>query len=633
MRTLGLSFDFHDSSAAIVENGQLLFSAAEERFTRQKHDSHFPYFSIQSALESTQLTLEDIDSVIFYEIPEYKFSRLLNSSLKTWPTGAKEFSTMMATWLGSKLWTKARISQKLRVHPQKLLSIPHHQSHAYQAFLGSGFEEAAILVMDAVGEWDSGSTYKAHWENGRPILTQISEMKYPHSLGLFYSAMTDFLGFKPMNDECTTMALAAFGTPTYYEALRELLLLTEEGTFHLPTSHFNFNRFYQKPYTSKFIELFEGPPRTEQNKLNISSFGTMPLSFDEQRWVNIAASVQKITEEILLRQAQNLLKKTQLKNLCFAGGVALNCVANTRLLLESGCEALFVPPEPGDGGAAIGAAFAGYYLKQGLGNAMIAKYSATLGPKGVTTDLNNLLPLLKPQSYQKYRQLQTPYHENLKWEWQEFSSINNLCAEVAQLIHDGKMVGWYQGSMELGPRALGQRSILIRPDDLELARRLSSEVKVRAPFRPYALSMTEDTAKLLLISPIEDLVSPKPPVELHSLFKQSVFHWMQLAFPVHKNFHENVRAGIHIDGTTRPQIVMDSSSPYYKLLTEFGKLSGYECLLNTSFNEKDYPIVGTDTEALSMFARTSMDVLVINNFIIKKSYTKMKSLGASHENH
>lgn len=636
MRTLGLSFDFHDSSVALVENGKLLFSTAEEHFTRQKHDSHFPFFAIRSALESHQLTMTDIDTVVFYESPEKKFSRLLDSSLNTWPLGAKEFSSIMSTWLSSKLWTKARIAHNLQISPEKIITIPHHQSHAYQAFVGSGFAESAILIMDAVGEWDSGSTYKATWKNGRPEITLLSEMKFPHSLGLLYSTFTEYLGFKPMNDECTTMALAAFGTPVYYEALKNIITLTDDGEFKLPRSHFNFHQFYRKPYTQKLLDVL-GAPRTEPTKLSLSSFEHKILNAEEQRYVDIASSIQKLTEEVLLRKAKKLLHDTGLKNLCLAGGVALNCVANTRLLKESGCHALFIPPDPGDGGASIGAAFAGYFMESKCqSSSSLTPYSVAMGPRGQTSNFAEMLSLLKPHGFQKYRQLQTPFRENLKWDWIQTRSTDQLCADVAQLLLEGNIVGWFQGAMELGPRALGQRSILIRPNDLELAQRLSAEVKIRAPFRPYALSMTPLAAEKLLETPSIKVGIPSSSLDprlqpLHTTFtnidlNQKPMEWMQLAIPVNADYQSQVRAGIHIDGTTRPQIIKDPNNPYFQLLQHYGQYSGLECLLNTSFNEKDYPIVNTDTEALMMFARTSMDVVVINNLIIKKSYTHSKGV-------
>ncbi len=610
MKVLGLSFDFHDSSVALVENGKLLFAAAEERFTRQKHDSYFPQFSIQSALEVTKTNLEDLDAVVFYESPENKFSRLINTCLENWPMGAKEFLSIISTWLSNKLWTKARIAHRLQISPHKIATIPHHMSHAYQAFVGSGLDVAAILVLDAVGEWDSGSTYFAEWKNGKPVLNKLSEMKFPHSVGLFYSAMTDFLGFKPMNDECTLMALAAFGQPIYYEQLRELIQLNEDGSFQLPNLYFNFQRFYKKPYTHKLINLL-GEPRPHYLKLNFSSFQKTMVTRDEERWVNIAASVQKVTEEIIVRQAKALLSKTHSTNLCFAGGVALNCVANTKLLLEAGCKNLFIPVEPGDGGAAIGAAFAGYFQNQNTPahNSTDSIYNVSLGPTSLSQDILNMLPHLHPNQLQKYRQTRSDYIENLEWEWQETSSISELAKLTAKEILNDKIVGWFQGGMELGPRALGQRSILIRPDNIQLAQKLSDKVKVRAAFRPYALSMTPNAAKKIFDQYSENILQQKP------------MEWMQLALTVDAQFHEALKAGIHIDGTTRPQVITDIDHPYYQLLSEIGQHSRLECVLNTSFNEKDYPIVATATEALMMFARTNMDVLVIGNLIIKKRTT------------
>ncbi len=605
MRVLGLSFDFHDSSAALVKDGKLVYACAEERLTRQKHDSHFPFFAIRSALESQNLSTKEIDRVVFYENQEQKFSRLLSMSLSSWPLAPKEFSSIMTSWLGSKLWTKARIAQKLQVPPEKIHSIPHHLSHAYQAFVGSGFSEAAVMVMDAVGEWDSGSTYRAFWKEGRPQFQLISESKFPNSLGLFYSAMTDFLGFKPMNDECTTMALAAFGQPLYYETLCKILQLKDDGSFILSREFFNFTRFYRKPYTQKLIRLL-GVPRSSNEPLYFSSFSSTPSSPDHLRFANIAASVQKITEDILVRQAQSLTQKTGLTNLCLAGGVALNCVANTRIWQESGCKNFFIPPEPGDGGASIGAAFAGHFQTQ-IGDAESTQYGIAMGPKFEEIDFTKVLQELNPHFLHKFRQLKSSKAETVSWTWKTCMDRHELTSEVAQLISNGNIVGWFQDSMELGPRALGQRSILIRPDNVELAQKLSNKVKLRAPFRPYALSMNLKTAR--------DILS----ADRASLFEQTPLQWMQLAISVRPEFRELVRAGLHIDGSTRPQVVKDINNIYFHLLEKTETLTGLGCLLNTSFNEKDYPIVASPIEALMMFARTDMDVLVINKLIIKKT--------------
>ncbi len=640
MKTLGLSFDFHDSSAAFVADGKLVYAAAEERFTRQKHDSTFPLYSVRDGLKTLNWSIEDIDTVVFYEEPEIKFSRLLKTILKDWPFAPKEFISVLSNWLGQKLWVKNRIAKKLSIDPDKIHTIPHHLSHAYQAFVGSNLEQSAILIIDAVGEEATSSIYKACWKNGKPEFILLWKQDYPNSLGLFYSAMTNYLGFKSMNDECTTMALAAFGEPVYAELFRKILNLNrlksnvQEGEdskssarremnndleFHLDQEFFNFDQFYKPTCKDKLITIL-GPPRQPSHILNFSSYQLVEPTSDERRFANIAASVQLVTEEITLALAKKALCMAKTSNLCFAGGVALNCVANSKILFTSGCTNLFIPPEPGDGGASIGAAYWGYLQKE-TSHSEKSVYSPWMGSGGLgssdstdsdfqlSTDcsyLEEMISLINPQKLQKFRNPMVPYTFDVHWTCKRIHNQKKLSEFIADLIAEDKIIGWFQNRFEIGPRALGHRSILIRPDRIELANRLSSIVKSRAAFRPYALSMSREEAGQIL--ELKD----------NSILDKTPFKWMQLAIPVRPEKQAAVRAGLHIDGTTRPQIVDGTSPKYLDLLRACKATLGSECLINTSFNEKDYPIVGSAIEALMMFARTSMDVLVLNNLVIEK---------------
>lgn len=602
MKILGLSYGFHDSSAALVLDGKIHSAFSEERFTRQKHDRFFPQFSVEACLQAAGLKMQDVDQVVFYENTPQKFGRILKSILTNWPHGLREFNEAIKSWLGQKLWTTNQIISRLGISPEKVTSMSHHEAHAYQAFVGSGFADAAILTVDAVGEWPTTGLWEASWNQGRPQFRLIQETVYPHSLGLFYSAMTAFLGFKPMNDECTTMALAAFGRPTYLDFFRSIVKVVD-GKVWLDPDYFQFDLFYQSAFTEILLARL-GNPGTNL-KYSFSSYEQKSVSSQEQHMADIAASVQAVFEESVLTLASYLQGHCQSKNLCFAGGAALNCVGNTKLFESSGFENIFIPVDPGDGGAAMGAAYFGYFQKRAA-DPSESVYTPDLGrvlKKGDSfTDVVKQIDIKKLKKFSKYSQ-----REVLSWEVEEIQDPAVMAKVVSEEIHHSQIIGWFQGHAEYGPRALGHRSILIRPDNPSLALRLSQSVKERALFRPYALSMTESAVQQIL-----EISSPR-------LLQQRSLEWMQFAVPIRSEMRKKVFAAMHIDGTTRPQVVKKQSSPLFHLLIEkYGELSGLNCLVNTSFNESGYPIVSTPMEALLMFARTDMDVLVVNQTLIRK---------------
>ncbi len=604
MNVLGLAYGFHDSSAALVQKGLLVAASSEERFTRQKHDSFFPRFAIENCLKTAGLESKNLDLVVFYESTPKKFTRILSSTMKNWPFNRKEFTQSMKAWLGSKLWTMNQIVHHLKMDPSKVISIQHHEAHAYQAFMGSNFSESAILTVDAVGEWSTTGLWKAQWIDGKPKLTLIVETDYPHSLGLFYSAMTSFLGFKPMNDECTTMALAAFGKPRFSDFFRSVVKV-QAGQVWLDPDCFQFDQFFQIPFQKKLIEQIGLPAK--DSKLSFSNFEKKIVSDDEQRLADIAASVQYIFEEKMLELANFLKQKTGSSNLCLAGGAGLNCVANTRLVKESGFENIFIPIDPGDGGASVGAAFAGYFLKS-QSSPDQSYYRANVGHQKIDeiafAEMIKLIKVNQTKKFAKFSQADVT-----DWDVKKYENTADFLEALSNEIENYQIVGWFQGNHEFGPRALGHRSILIRPDHLGLAHRLSSGVKERAAFRPYALSMTEKAAAAILN--LEE-----------GLLKQRPMQWMQLAIETKVEAHIRIKAGIHIDGTTRPQLVLAHDSPlFHELLETYEKTTGLSCLLNTSFNESGYPIVRTPMEALLMFARTDMDLLAVGQTIVKKVRT------------
>ena len=605
MNVLGLSYGFHDSSAALIVDGKLVVSSREENHTRQKHDSFFPQFAIDSCLRKANINITDIDKVSFYESTEKKWTRVLSSSLSQWPLSYREFTTSMKSWLGGKLWTEAVLKQKLNLSDQNFSNFTHHQSHAAQTFIGSEFEEAAILTVDAVGEWETCTQYYAKWVSGKPVFTKIATSEYPNSLGLFYSAITDYLGFKPMSDECSTMALSSFGCDALLNKMRKCIQIIDSGKIIINKKYFQFDRYYSKPYTREFIKEF-GVPANKKYKFN--SLKKHECLSDESRLSNIAYAAQRVFEECMLKLANNLAEVTQTENLCLAGGAALNCVSNSKLLERSKFKNLFIPNDPGDGGASIGAAFLGYFEGHKIDNKYVQSFPVSQGECYINEDFESVIKKINPAKLQKYRKIGTVKKFKEKWAVKKYLENAKLVHDTAQLIASGKVIGWFQEGVESGPRALGYRSILFKADDLCLVKKVSSSIKDRAQFRPYALSMTDETAKEILEI---DHINHKP------------LRYMQLAIKVAEKYILKVRGGLHIDFTTRPQVVFkDENSLYYDLLNEYGKIGGLAAFINTSFNESGYPIVETPYDALLMFARTDLDALVVNNLLIKKSEKK-----------
>lgn len=602
MLTLGISYGYHDSSAAIVADGVLIAAATEERFTRKKHDSSFPEYAIRYCLESAGVASSEIDFVVYHEEPGRKLNRILCSSFAAFPKTRREFTESMRSWMGSKLWTLGTISKRLGVGHEKIKNLSHHFSHAATAFMGSPFSEATILVADAVGEWNSTVVYEGEKNEGKPSIRKIKEINFPHSLGLVYSAITSYLGFNPNDEECSTMALAAFGRPTYLKQLEEIVQQDADGTFKVDTSYFHFCDFYRGACSNRFISRF-GKGRDPHEILSVDCLKNL----DEQSWdsrtqhlVDMACSVQTLYERHLVRLAQslNLGSKT---NLCIAGGSALNCVANSVLLKQLGCSSVYIPPDPGDGGTSVGTAL---YIDalEGKGNHRSTGYFPFIGKEYDEKHEWEMLEAIRPHRFAKFRKRGTEFSGN--WIYRQYDDFGELAKEVALDIHRGKIVGWIQGRFESGPRALGNRSIFIRPDDCILAKHLSTKVKDRAPFRPYALSVTESHAKEIL--EIEDLQS-------------FPLKWMQLAVKVRESARKKVRAAMHVDFTTRPQVCFpEDNAKLYELLKAYGQVSGFEALLNTSFNGSGYPMVSSPILGLVQFARTEMDAIVLGNLVVRK---------------
>ena len=607
MNILGVSAFYHDSSAALVSNGKVLAAAAEERFTRQKHDSNFPQFAVDFCLREAGLPAQELDHIVFYEEPHTKFTRVLTSALAPFPFSRSAFVRSMKSWIGEKLWTKNDISKRLDVHPRKIEFAQHHLSHAAQAFVGSSFDQAAILTVDAVGEWASTSLFTGSW-NGNLNLKRLEVIPYPHSLGLLYSVFTAFIGFRPNDGECSTMALATFGKPIYADQIRKIIRIHQDGTYSLDQSYFNFNQFGAIPYSRKFIKVF-GQSRSFKDKLpydTLVTAGTTPeqANPNHQRYADIASSVQLVLEEALLALLDRLYKLTGMKKLCMAGGVALNCVANSRILRESKFEKIYIPPDPGDGGAALGAAFYSYFSKKSTFGPALS-VTPYLGKSYDTVRDAEMLAHVDPDDWIPHRMEGCPQAPGLKLDIKHHQSFEEVVTCAVDDLTKGRVVGWVQGRFENGPRALGNRSLLLDPRNLKAAKRMSAAVKSRAPFRPYAFAVPEEAAGIYLH------INETLP---------STARWMQMVAEVKEDKVEEVAAAVHIDGTTRPQVCSRAENPrFHKLLSAFGQATGSGgALLNTSFNESGYPIVSSPAEALLVFARTNMDTIIINNLVVRK---------------
>ncbi len=582
---LGISFDYHDSAVFVLKDGKPLFFSREERYSKFKHDSHFPHLVLNDCLKVLALKPSDIDKVVFYENTELKFTRVLSTAFVHFPFSVKEFVSSLKTWLGLKLWTRDRIAKEIGVEEEKISMVEHHKTHAASSFLTSGFEDAVAVIIDAVGEWDTASVWKCEYINGKPHFGKLSSLKFPMSYGLLYSTFTSFLGLKPNNEECSVMALAAFGKPIYQDKINQIVKRDKKGMVSgLDMSYFNFMKYFEKPFTTKFESLF-GNARKQSEKMPFDIWEEKNLNDREQFFADIAASIQCFLEEEVLKMIEHCFELNISRNLCLAGGVFLNCKLNQAIIQKSSFEKVFVPIDPGDGGSCIGAAMLfDDKIKRG------GDYYPGLGkPIGEFDD---------------------SYLENFEYSGFKLKSIalseDELIKKVVNDLMEGKIVGLSRGPAEIGPRALGFRSILVRPDRVDLAQKLSTQIKKRAGYRPYAISIAEDEAERILDFNGANF---------------STMKYMQVTVPVKDEYQTKVAGAVHVDRTTRPHFCTESENPfYYRLLKSFGKEFGVGAFLNTSFNERGFPIVNNEVDSISMFLRTKLDILVLGD----KYYYKEK---------
>ena len=593
MRILGVSAFYHDSAAALIEDGTIVAAAQEERFSRKKHDAGFPAQAIAYCLSAAGVTLDEIDHVVFYDKPFLKFERLLETYMAFAPRGFRSFKMAIPVWLKEKLFQKDLLKKQFqKFDPEfdwqaKLLFAEHHQSHAASAFFPSPFDEAVVLTMDGVGEWATTSVAMGKANK----LDVTKEIHFPHSLGLLYSAFTYYTGFRVNSGEYKVMGLAPYGEPIHKETILENLVdLKEDGTFRLDQSYFDYCTGLRMT-NAKFDKLFGGPARTPDERLT-------------QKHMDLAASVQAVTEEVVLRLTRSLAHETGVKNLCLAGGVALNCVANGKVLRDGAFENIWVQPAAGDAGGALGAALAAYHLFKDQPrevrpgeDRMAGSY---LGPAYSDDEIATRLTAAGADF--------------------EILSDDDVVDVTAVALSEGKAVGWFQGRMEFGPRALGGRSILGDPRSPSMQKTLNLRVKYRESFRPFAPSvLREDVADWFEIdadSPymlmVADVVEDRRRMMTDE--EKSLFGIDKLNVP-----RSEIPAVTHVDYSARIQTVHRETNPrYHALLSRFKELTGCPVLVNTSFNVRGEPIVCTPEDAFRCFMGSDIEVLVVGNCILLK---------------
>jgi carbamoyltransferase len=593
MRVLGISAFYHDSAAALIEAGRIVAAAQEERFTRKKHDSAFPEQAIRYCLAECRCTIDDIDLVVFYDKPFLKFERLLETYHAFAPRGFASFLKAMPVWLREKLFLKDLLIKAFgrlgagKTFAEKLLFSEHHLSHAASAFFPSPFERAAVLTLDGVGEWTTTSLAIGHGSR----LDMVREIPFPHSLGLLYSAFTYYTGFKVNSGEYKVMGLAPYGEPRYAQLILDHLIdVKADGSFRLDMQYFNFCTGLTMT-SERFHQLFGSAPRQPE----------APLT---QREMDLAASIQAVTETILLKLVRSIRQETGEENLCLAGGVALNCVANGKILREAFFKKIWIQPAAGDAGGALGAAFVGYHLfaakDRQLDGARDAMQGSYLGPAFVQAEIESRLTSIGARY--------------------EILDDDALISHSAAMLADGKALGWFQGRMEFGPRALGGRSILGDPRSPTMQSVLNLKVKYRESFRPFAPSilredvadwfeLDEDSPYMLLVADVVGSRRIAAPLGTDCLFGIEKLNVPRSQLP----------AVTHVDYSARIQTVHADTNPrYHALLTEFKRLTACPVLVNTSFNVRGEPIVGTPEDAFRCLMGTGIDALAVGNCLLRK---------------
>ncbi|MFL2756381.1 MAG: carbamoyltransferase [Dehalococcoidia bacterium] len=591
MIILGISCYFHDASAALISDGHLVAAAEEERFTRIKHDYSYPTNAIEFCLKEASIDASDIDYVVFFEKPFTKFERLLKTAIQGFPKTYWMFVQSMRTWLFDKLWIKGLIAEHLKIDPKKIMFSEHHISHAASAYYCSPFQESAILTFDGVGEWATTTMGKG---TGSKLEIE-EEIHFPHSLGLLYSAFTAFLGFEVNEGEYKVMGMAPYGEPKYIDEVYKIIRMNDDNSFWLDPKYLSFHYSTKKSFTKKMSELFGKPrdpniPFFTKSSGYPSYFGKKPSNFEElseynQHYADIAASIQIVAEEIILSLAKEACRRSGSNNLCLAGGVALNSVANGRILRETPVENLYIQPAAGDGGCALGAAL--YLWHDGLGNNE-NRFVMDHAYWGESYDDDQIGKSIEASEFKS----------------QHIQNETDLLDMTVDRLISGKVIGRFNGRFEWGPRALGNRSILADPRSNEMKDLVNTKIKFREPFRPFAPSILAESTESYF--------------DLPNAMDNMAARFMLLVTDVHEDKQDLIPAVSHM-GTARVQTVHKDTNPsYYKLIEKFGESTGIPILLNTSFNVRGEPVVTSPDDALNTFRNSGIDTLVIGNHIVDK---------------
>lgn len=594
---LGLSFGFHDSSASIIIDGKFIVGSDEERFSRVKHDQAFPINAINFCLQETNLTIDDIDTVVYYEDNLLKLDRIINSSLTN--EDENYFETVLKSWTLRDIFNiEAFISEKLNLPIEKIKKIEHHLSHASVAYLPSGFDTATILVMDGVGEYDTLSIYKGEQNN----ITKIKSITLPNSVGLLYSAFTSFLGFEVNEGEYKVMGMGAYGKPLYVDLVKQVLTINDDGSFEIDNSYFNFLTPKHIMYTDKFLEIFKQPRDTSKDffthkfidyaPTNLSPIEKENLANENEYYANLASSIQRVTEEIIFKTINNAIKLTGYKNLCLAGGVALNSLANGKIRENTNVSSIFIQPASGDGGSSLGCGL--YYANSILGEPRYSFDSAYRGKQYTQDEI--------------YKQIKS----NTLTEPLKIDDIEEYTSFIVDKLIKNSVIGWVYGRFEWGPRSLGARSILAIPSSLAMKDIVNEKIKFRELFRPFAPAvLAQDAIEWFDIDPLD-------------IQKNSPESYMLSVAQVKQDKKDLVPAIVHADGSARVQLVWEDTNPmFYALLKKMKEKTGIPILLNTSFNLKGEPIVNSPKDAIMTFGYCNMDYLCMYPYIIKSKWSKI----------
>lgn len=595
MYILGISCFYHDSAAALIHNGELVAAAMEERFSRKKHDNGFPVQAIAFCLKQAGITGADLDYAVFYEKPLVKFERILQTALSTFPKSVDVWHDAMLSWLKDKLWIKNIIQQKVGVRYDRVLFCDHHMSHAASAFFASPFREAAVLTVDGVGEWTTTAlgTATSTWDgesDGHNEISLFEEQRFPHSIGLLYSAFTAWLGFRVNNGEYKVMGMAPYGQPRYMEKIHKLFQQdAPTGSFRLNMDYFSFHHSTSQSYNQRFVELF-GAPRPAES--DFFTMGTNPERATEkvamglnQYYADVAASIQRVTEDALIAIANHLHQKTGQSKLVMAGGVALNTKANYRLLNETPFEEIYIQPAAGDDGGALGAALWAWHLVLGKPRHWVMP-NAYWGQEFSDGEIGDFLA-----------------QKHIKFE--SFADNDDkLLDTLADKLTNKKIIGFFQGRFEWGPRALGNRSILADPRHDEMKEIVNTKIKYREPFRPFApVILRERAAEYFDYADVARHEAPR---------------YMLMVSPIKADKQDQLQAVCH-QGTGRLQTIERETNPrYYGVIERFGQATGVPVLLNTSFNLRGEPIVTSPRDAWNTFLNSDIDLLVMGSFLVRK---------------